>query len=79
MLPPDEAAAWPYSNAERARIAEWRKHYFIGTPASVAAKVLATAARYDADEVLTVTWAHDPSVRRRSFELLAGAFGLEAA
>jgi hypothetical protein len=37
------------------------------------------AAEYGADEVLVVTITHDHAARRRSYELIAGAFGLIAA
>jgi hypothetical protein len=36
------------------------------------------ATEYGADEVLVVTITHDHAARRRSYELLAGAFELSA-
>ena len=47
---------------------------FVGTADDVAARLREQAARWDLDEVLVVTHAHDPALRRRSYELLAQAW-----
>ena len=47
---------------------------FVGTADDVAARLREQAARWDLDEVLVVTYAHDPALRRRSYELLAQAW-----
>ena len=39
-----------------------------------AARLRELAARWDLDEILVVTYAHDPALRRRSYELLAQAW-----
>ena len=39
-----------------------------------AARLREQAARWDLDEILVVTYAHDPALRRRSYELLAQAW-----
>jgi len=39
----------------------------------------AVAAEYGADEVMVLTIAHDHAARRRSYELIAEAFGLASA
>jgi luciferase family oxidoreductase group 1 len=49
----------------------------VGSPAEVRAEVEAVAVEYGADEVIVVTITHDHQARRRSYELLADAFGLE--
>jgi luciferase family oxidoreductase group 1 len=49
----------------------------VGTPETVRAGLEEVAAEYGADEVLVVTITHDHGARKRSYELLAGAFGLE--
>ena len=36
------------------------------------------ATRLALDELVVVTWTHDPAPRQRSYELLAEAFGLAA-
>ena len=50
----------------------------VGTPDAVRAGLEEVAAEYGADEVLVVTITHDHGARRRSYELLAEAFGLRA-
>jgi len=47
-----------------------------GTPAHVRAAIESVAAAYGAGEVLVVNILHDHAARRRSYELLAEAFGL---
>jgi alkanesulfonate monooxygenase SsuD/methylene tetrahydromethanopterin reductase-like flavin-dependent oxidoreductase (luciferase family) len=47
-------------------------------PESVRAGIEAVAAEYGADEVILVTITHDHAARRRSYELIADAFGLRA-
>jgi luciferase family oxidoreductase group 1 len=49
----------------------------IGTPEKVRAEVEELASEYGAEEVIVVTITHDHAARRRSYELLAEAFGLE--
>jgi luciferase family oxidoreductase group 1 len=47
-----------------------------GTPEQVRAELETLAAQYGAYEVIVVTITHDHAARRRSYELLADAFGL---
>ena len=47
---------------------------FVGTADDVAARLREQADRWDLDEILIVTYAHDPALRRRSYELLAQAW-----
>jgi luciferase family oxidoreductase group 1 len=47
-----------------------------GTPEQVRAGLETLAHQYGADEVIVVTITHDHGARRRSYELLAEAFGL---
>jgi luciferase family oxidoreductase group 1 len=47
-----------------------------GTPEQVRAGLETLAQQYAADEVIVVTITHDHGARRRSYELLAEAFGL---
>jgi luciferase family oxidoreductase group 1 len=49
-----------------------------GSPQTVRAGIEAVAAEYGADEVIVVTITHDHAARRRSYELIAEAFGLSA-
>jgi alkanesulfonate monooxygenase SsuD/methylene tetrahydromethanopterin reductase-like flavin-dependent oxidoreductase (luciferase family) len=50
-----------------------------GTPAQVRAGLETLAQQYGADEVIVVTITYDHAARRRPYELLAEAFGLDAA
>jgi luciferase family oxidoreductase group 1 len=49
----------------------------IGAPEQVRARVQELASEYGAEEVIAVTITHDHGARRRSYELLADAFGLQ--
>ncbi len=49
----------------------------IGSPATVRAGIEALAAEYGAEEVIVVTITYDHAARRRSYELLAEAMGLQ--
>ena len=55
-----------------------RAKAFVGTGAEVALKLRTLAQHFDLDELVINTWAHEPSVRRRSYDLLAREFGLDA-
>jgi luciferase family oxidoreductase group 1 len=68
---PEEAAAYPFSDADRARLAAIRARAAIGTPDHVGRVLTQTAAAHAADEIVIVTAAHDPEARRRSFRLIA--------
>ncbi|HWF35355.1 MAG TPA: LLM class flavin-dependent oxidoreductase [Solirubrobacteraceae bacterium] len=63
----------PVSSRER------RRRATIGDPEQVRAGLEAVAAEYGADELMVVTITHDHEARRRSYELIAGAFGLPGA
>jgi luciferase family oxidoreductase group 1 len=51
----------------------------IGAPETVKAGIEAVAAEYGAEEVLVLTITHEHAARRRSYELIAEAFGLASA
>jgi luciferase family oxidoreductase group 1 len=51
----------------------------VGSPETVRLGLERIAAEYDADELVILTMTHDHAARRRSYELLAEAFGLEPA
>ena len=51
----------------------------IGSPAVVRAGLEQVAAEYGAEELLVLTITHDHAARRRSYELIAAAFGPQAA
>ena len=78
LASPQEAAAYPYSPAERALIARNRARLFVGTQATVLARLREMIDATKADEVMVTTMIYDHAARRRSYELLAEAFELRA-
>jgi luciferase family oxidoreductase group 1 len=55
------------------------RRFVVGTPGVVRERLERLAREYGAEEVIAVTITYEHSARRRSYELLAGAFGLPAA
>jgi luciferase family oxidoreductase group 1 len=78
LASPEAAAAYPYSEAERAVIRDMRDTALVGTADKVAGMLRSLAARLQLDEIVINTWAFDPVARERSYELLAQAFALVA-
>jgi luciferase family oxidoreductase group 1 len=74
-IPTDaEADRHRYSTEERRYVMSQRSRAIIGSPATCRAGLEAMAARYEADEVMVLTITGDYATRRRSYELLMGAF-----
>ncbi len=69
---PEEAAAWPYTEEDRARIRQNRARLAVGSPATVLPRLRQLVAATQADELMITTPVHDHGARRRSYELLAG-------
>ena len=69
---PEEAAAHPWSEHERAWAASRAAQQAVGGPATVRARLDALLAETAADELMVTTMVHDPADRLRSFELVAG-------
>ncbi|HYC45230.1 MAG TPA: LLM class flavin-dependent oxidoreductase [Burkholderiales bacterium] len=78
LVSPEEAAAYPYTHAQRARLESMRRDAFVGTAEQVKEMLTAFGERHALDELVIVTWTYDPAPRHRSYELLAQAFGLTA-
>jgi luciferase family oxidoreductase group 1 len=55
-----------------------RRRRIVGDPGTVKAGIEAVAEEYGAEEVIVVTITHDHATRRRSYGLIADAFGLDA-
>ncbi len=72
----EEAEAYPYTSAERAQIQATRDRLIAGSPQTVRAKLCRLSSLAQTDEVMVTTFVHDPAARRRSYTLLAEAFGL---
>ena len=73
--PSEDPQAWrAYAPGREDAVEAAMSLSFVGTADDVAARLREQAARWDLDEVLVVTHAHDPALRRRSYELFAQAW-----
>lgn len=68
---PAEAAAHAWTDEDRALVADRVDTQFVGSPATVAAKLRQLQEATDADELLITTITHDHADRVRSYQLLA--------
>ena len=73
LLSPQDAAAHPYTEADRSIIQRLRERAIVGTAQQVAAMLEAIAAQFGLDEIVINTWTYDPAARQRSYELIAQA------
>jgi luciferase family oxidoreductase group 1 len=73
-IPPVEKALRYLETRERS---SGGRRAVIGSPETVRAGLEAVAAEYGAEEVLVLTITHDHAARRRSYELIAGAFAAD--
>jgi len=76
LVTPEFADAYPYTDSERATIDALRRKAIVGTGSAVAERLIQLAQHFALDEIVVVTWTHDPDARHRSYELLASAFHL---
>jgi luciferase family oxidoreductase group 1 len=72
----EEAQAYPYTDADRAAIARNRSRLFVGSPSTVMAKLEPMISASQADELMVITAVYDHEARKKSYGLLADAFGL---
>ena len=79
VVSPQEAAAYPYTDQERAVIEAATASHIVGDPDTVQAGLDALVARTGADEVMLSTRAHSFDVRARSLTLVADRFAMAAA
>jgi luciferase family oxidoreductase group 1 len=75
LLSVEDAEAHPVSRLGRMQLAQDRPKRVVGAPDRVRAALVALAADHGVDELVLVSVCHDPAARRRSYELLADAFG----
>jgi luciferase family oxidoreductase group 1 len=75
----EEALSYPYTDADRASIARNRSRLFVGNPKTVQAKLQPLIDASQPDEVMVITAVYDHEARKKSYSLLAKAFGLERA
>jgi luciferase family oxidoreductase group 1 len=73
---PEEAIAFDYTPAERDYLLYVKSRSLYGDPGQVRGRIAQLAQEYGVEEVVVVTITHDFASRVRSYELLAGAFGL---
>jgi luciferase family oxidoreductase group 1 len=73
MPSPEEAAAYPYTDLDRAMVAERQASQLIGSPQTVRRGLAELLAHTRADELMITTMVFDPADRLRSFELVAQA------
>lgn len=73
---PAVVAEQPFTEAEMATVGPMRERGFVGSGPQVAQKLRQLAQDFELDELVINCWAHNPSVRRRSYELLANEFDL---
>lgn len=73
---PEEALAFPYTPQDRAVAANYRELVFVGSPAKVRREIEAVVEETGADEVMITSTIHSHEERMRSYELLAGEFGM---
>src|SRR5438132_12444023 len=72
----EEALAYPYTDAERTSIARNRSRLFVGSPATVQKKLQPLIDASKPDELKAITAVYDHDARKKSYSLLADAFGL---
>ena len=75
---PEEAAAYPYTPAERELMRRNRARLFVGAPATVKEALSSLAEATQADELMITSAIHDHEARKTSYRLLAEAFGVRA-
>ena len=77
LLPsPEEAAAYPYNEEERAFIEHATSSHLIGDPAHVHQGLVRLQERTQADEIMLSTRAHSLSARVDSLSLIAQSWGM---
>jgi len=74
---PEEALAYPYTDADRASMARNRSRLFVGNPATIMAKLQPMIDVSKPDELMVITPVFDHDARKTSYSLLADAFGLQ--
>jgi luciferase family oxidoreductase group 1 len=75
--PPEKAVEFLTREGKSLNGARPGRRSIVGSPEKVRAEIETVASEYGADEVIVVTITHDHQARRRSYELIADAFGLE--
>jgi alkanesulfonate monooxygenase SsuD/methylene tetrahydromethanopterin reductase-like flavin-dependent oxidoreductase (luciferase family) len=73
---PAAAAAYPYTDVDRERMARHHARLAIGSASTVKDRLLDLVEATRADELMLTTMLYDHAARRHSYELLADTFAL---
>ena len=76
LLPPEDAAEFPLTEKAREYMESLKSGYLDGDAVQVKKQILDAAESYGAQDVSVVTTCYSYEYRRRSYELIAEAFGL---
>lgn len=76
LASPEEALAYDYTPADRERMRRNRARLFIGSPATVRARLTPLIEAAGADELMLTSMIYDHAARKRSYELMREAFGV---
>ncbi|MFC5446960.1 LLM class flavin-dependent oxidoreductase [Paenibacillus aestuarii] len=76
VLPPEEAAKYPYSEWDLTRVRDNRSRMIVGSASRVREQLLSLAASYEVNEVMIVAGGYQFETRLKTIELLAESFGL---
>ncbi|HEY1573837.1 MAG TPA: LLM class flavin-dependent oxidoreductase [Pseudonocardiaceae bacterium] len=80
LLPsPEEAAAYHYTEVDKAVLDDRRTGTIVGGPDTVRKGIETLLTATEADELMITTMMHDPADRLRSYELLAGLWSEQDA
>jgi luciferase family oxidoreductase group 1 len=71
---PEQAAGYPYTDADRARMQKSRERLFVGTPETIETRLMPLIEATQADEVMITSAIYDHAARKRSYELIADHF-----
>jgi luciferase family oxidoreductase group 1 len=79
LVPPEEAAAYPYTDVERAFAEDRFADQAVGSPETVGRRLTDLLSRTGANELMLTTMVYDLADRTRSFELVAEKVTVEVA
>jgi luciferase family oxidoreductase group 1 len=79
LASPEDAAAYPFTEADRRHISRNRARVFVGSSDTVRARLMPLVEASHADEVMITSAVHDHAARKHSYELMAQAFELSRA
>jgi luciferase family oxidoreductase group 1 len=77
LASPEEAGAYPYTAAETAMIRQNRSRLWVGSPTTLRERLATLIEATGADELMITSMIYDHELRKRSYELLARAFGVQ--